>query len=154
MDFVDHVDLEATMRGRIHGSFKQRRHVFNRTVTCRVHFDVVRVATFVNCTTSWAHATRMCRHITLTISPLAIEGLSENTRNRRLTHTTRTRKEISMMQALFSQSTGQCGHDMVLTDNGFKVMRSPFSSEYLITTAHPYSFSLCDPSLTSSVRRV
>ena len=72
MHFVDHVDLVASIRGRVHRLLKQCRHFLNRTVTGSVHFDVINKATFIDCSTRFTDPARMISYTALTIWSQAI----------------------------------------------------------------------------------
>ena len=132
MDFVNHVDLVTSVRRCIHSLLKQRRHFFNGSVTCRVHFDVIDKTTFINRTTGFTDTARMIRHAALSVRTDTIEALGQNTRKRRLTDTARTGKEISMVQAIFTQCVCDRFHDGLLPDHAFKIMRAPFARQDLI----------------------
>ncbi|VVE64644.1 hypothetical protein PPN31119_01642 [Pandoraea pnomenusa] len=125
--FVDHVDLEAGIRGRVDGLLEQRRHFIDAPVRRRIHFDVIDETALVDRAARLAHTTRLGRD-----PRLAVERLGQNTRERRLADAARARKQIGVMQTLLLERVRQRTHDMLLAHQGREAFGAPFAREYLI----------------------
>jgi hypothetical protein len=125
--FVDHVDLEARIHRRIDGALEQRRHFVHAAITRRVHFHVIDEAPFVNFPARAAHAARRRGH-----AGFAIERLRENPRERGLAHTTRSGKQISVMQPSAVERVRERAHHVLLSDERSEILRSPLACENLI----------------------
>ena len=78
VDFVDHVDFETGVRGRVHGLLEQLRHFIDTPVRRGIHFNIVNEATGIDCGASVAHTARGGGDVTVAVSALAIEGLGQN----------------------------------------------------------------------------
>ena len=143
VDFVDHVNLEAALRGRVHRALKERGHVLDRTIARRIHLDVVGEASLVDRAAGGADSAGMSRHVAVAVRPLAVEGLGEDAGDRRLADAAGSREEIGVMKALFRESARERGHDVLLADDRVEVMRPPLSGEHLIA-AHPVSLVLSE----------
>ena len=122
MHFVDHVDLEPPFGRRIHRSLKELRHILNRAVRGRIHFDVVDKAPFINCAAGFAHAAGERRHA----------ALGEDAGNGGLPNAARAGKQIRVMQPPFGERTRERRHHVVLADDGFEIMGTPLAGEYLV----------------------
>ena len=78
MHFVDHVDLEAGVRRRVHGLLKQCRHLIHASVARRVHFNVIDKTPLINGTARFTNSARMIRHPALTVRSYTIKAFSQN----------------------------------------------------------------------------
>ncbi len=132
MHFVDHVDLEPPFGRRIHRSLKELRHILNRAVRGRIHFDVVDKTPFINCAASFAHAAGVRRHAALAVRALTVERLGEDAGNGGLPNAARAGKQIRVMQPPFGERTRERRHHVVLADDGFEIMGTPLAGEYLV----------------------
>ncbi|MNS83133.1 hypothetical protein D3C72_1169070 [compost metagenome] len=127
--FVDHEDLEAPLHGFVDSLLQQALHFIHATVGSGVKLCVIRKATAVDLDAVRAHPARGCRDAARAIGPRAIERLGQNARDRRLTHPTRSREQIGMVQALLGEGIGQCLHHMLLAHHFSEIPWTVFAGE-------------------------
>ena len=132
MDFVDHVDLKASVRRNVFGALQKRDHVINTAGGCRVHFDVVNEAVFVNGSTGFANAAGLSGNAALSVRPDTVQTFGKNSGNRRFTDTARTRKKVSMVKSIFRQGMRQGTNNVILSEQRRKIMRPPLACQNLV----------------------
>ena len=132
MHFVDHVDLEAGVRRRVHGLLKQCRHLIHASVARRVHFDVIDEMAFIYCAAGFTDAAWLIGDITLAVRACAVEAFRKDAGERGLANTAGSGEKVSVMNPLFTQRMSQGFDDVLLAHHAVKVVRSPFSSKNLI----------------------
>jgi hypothetical protein len=92
---VDDVDLEAPGRRHVLGGIEKLAHLVHLGIRRGIHLEEVDEAPGVDLGARPALSARMCRD-----SGLAVDRLGENPRERGLADSTRSRKEICVVQAL------------------------------------------------------
>ena len=128
--FVDHINLEAAARRRIHGVVQQLAHVVDAGVGGGVDLDQVDEAAAVDLGAGGADAAGGGGD-----AGLAIERLGENARQRRLADAARTGEQIGVVQAVLLERMGQRAHHVLLPHQAGKITRAPLAREDLVTHA-------------------
>ncbi|ERJ41197.1 hypothetical protein L810_0018 [Burkholderia sp. AU4i] len=125
--FVDHVDLEARIDGRVHGAFEQRGHFIDAAVARGIHLDVIDETPFVDLATGATHAARLRRDAGFTV-----ECLGEDPRQRRLADTAGSGKQIGVMETPAVERVRERPDDVLLADERSEILRTPLACENLI----------------------
>jgi hypothetical protein len=68
----------------------------------------------------------------ITINLLTVQGLRQNSCNRRLAHTASAGKQISMVNPAGFQAMSQCLHHMFLANKRSELPWPPFSGQHLM----------------------
>ena len=131
MHFVNHVDLVARIGGRVHRLLQKGRHFFNGAVACRVHFNVVNKTSLVDRAARFTDATRVIGHAAFAVGAHAVEAFCQNSRKRCFPNPTRSRKEVGVMESVFTQRMSERLNHRFLPHYTFKIMRPPFTGQYL-----------------------
>ncbi|CDE48066.1 dual specificity phosphatase catalytic domain protein [Sutterella sp. CAG:351] len=74
MHFVDHINLEAGVRRRVHSLLKQCRHLIHASVARRVHFDVIDEMPLIYRAACFTDAAGLIGNITLAVRTRAVEA--------------------------------------------------------------------------------
>ncbi len=130
VDFVDHVHLEAARARRIDRVLEQLGHLVDAPVRGRVELHVVDEATFVDLGAGPAGAAGRGAD-----AGLAVHGLGDDARQRRLADAAGTGEQVCVVQAIVVERMRQCAYDVVLPDQRREVTRAPFPSQYLMCHA-------------------
>ena len=126
--FVDQIDLIATACRCVLHVVQEVARIFDFGPRCRVHFDQIDEAAFVD-----LHAGRTFPARTRSNTCLTVQRLGKNARNRRLANATCSGKQVGVVQPPAFKSIGQCLQNMLLPHRLRKVFRAPFSGENEIT---------------------
>ncbi len=131
VNFVDHIDLEARIRGRVHGLLQQLRHFIHAAVGRRIHFDVIDKAPGIDGHAGIAHTAGMGGDAGHTV-----KRLGQYARQRGLADPARAGEQIGMMQALLFERMRQGAHDVLLPYQRFEALGAVFTGQYLIGHAY------------------
>ena len=104
-------------------------HLVHAAVAGGIQLGVIHKAPRINGTAGRAYAAGRSRDAALLIGTHAIERLGQNARYRCLAHAPRTRKQVSMVQALALQRIGKGGDDMALAHHFDKVFGAVFTRQ-------------------------
>ena len=130
MNFINNINFILTCGGSILRVFQHLADIINPRIRSRINFQQIHKPSTVYLHTTFTLPTRftlLCR--------ITIQTFCQNPRNRRFTHSARTRKQISMMQTPFIQGITQCFYHMLLPHQISKRFRTPLAGENLIS--HP-----------------
>jgi hypothetical protein len=128
VDFVDHVDLEASRAGRVYRLFQQLRHFLDAAVRGRVQFEVVDEAARIDFRARAAHAARLGRD-----ARFAVERFGQNARKRGLAHAAGSGEQPGVVQALRVERMRQRAHHVILSHEGIERSRPPLAGQYQIS---------------------
>ena len=132
VDFVDHVDLEACIRRCIHRLLQQLRHFINPAVGGSVDFDVVDKASGIDRHAGIAYPAGGAGNAAAAIGTLAIEGFSQDARQRGLADAAGAGEQISVVQAAAVERMRQCPHHVLLSDQSVESFGTIFKGKDLI----------------------
>ena len=132
MHFVDHVDLEARIRGGIDGLLEQGSHFGHATIRGGIHFDVIDKPAGIDFRAGLTYPTGLGSDITQTVGPDAIECLGENARKGGLANTARAGKQPGMVQAFLVERMRKSAHDVLLTDESREIPGPPLARKDLV----------------------
>ena len=127
MHLVDEVHFVTTPGRRVLQVFQQLAHVFPLGALRGINCTQINNAPFVDFTAGTTHTAGRGRH-----PPFAIQRTRQNPRNSGLAHAARTRKQVSMVQAIIVQCIDQGAQYMRLPNHFTKSTRAPFAGQNLI----------------------
>ena len=104
---VDHVDLVARVRRRVHGLLEQLRHFVDAAVRRRVHLDIVDEAAGVDRDAGFAHAARLGGDAAVAVRADAVERLGQDARQRGLADAAGPGEQVGVVQAAGLQRVRQ-----------------------------------------------
>ncbi|MCY1531089.1 hypothetical protein D9M68_663020 [compost metagenome] len=128
VDFVDHVDLEASGARCVHRLFQQLRHFLDAAVRRRVQFEVIDEASRIDFRARAAHAARLGRD-----ARFAVERFGQNARKRGLAHAPGSGEQPGVVQALRVERMRQRAHHVILSHEGIERSRPPLAGQYQIS---------------------
>ena len=147
MHFVDQVHLVAGARGRVGHVVDQFPRVLDLGARGRVHLDQVDAAAFGNFQAARTGAAGRGAD-----AAFAVETAGEDARDGGLAHTARAGKQIGVVETIAVQRMAQRLQDVLLTDQGVKCGRAPFSRQHLI--GHIESASSLEAARTATPRHM
>ena len=131
VDFVDHIDLEASRARRVDSLLKQLGHFIDASVGGGIELQIVDKTALIDFGTSLTNAARRCRDTGFTV-----ERFGQNTRECCFTDTSGASKQPSVVKSLSSQCVREGANNVVLTDQRIERARAPFTRENQI--AHKF----------------
>ena len=127
MNFVDQVDLVAPPDGCIGNVFQQFARLVDLGPGSRIDLDEVDKTPLVDLAADAAFSTGFGGD-----ALLAVERLGEDAGQRCLADAPRAGKQIGVVQPVVVQRVGESLHDMFLSHQFGKPVRTPFSREHLV----------------------
>ena len=128
VDFVDHVDLEASRAGRIDRLLQELRHFLDAAVGRGVQLKVVDEAAGIDFGAGAADATRLGGD-----AGLAVERFGQDARERGLANAPGSGEQPGVMQALRVERMGERAHHVILSHQGIERSRPPLAGQYQIS---------------------
>ena len=145
--FVDQVHLVAGARGRVGHVVDQFPRVLDLGARGRVHLDQVDAAAFGNFQAARTGAAGRGAD-----AAFAVETAGEDARDGGLAHTAGAGKQIGVVETITVQRMAQRLQYVLLTDQGVKCGRTPFSRQHLI--GHIESASSLEAARTATPRHM
>jgi len=125
--FVNHIDLVSPGSWRVNRVIEQLRHLVDTAIRCSVKLQVVNKSTHIDFGTGTALTARGRTHTLFTV-----DGLRQDSRDRRLTDASGTGKKLRMVKPAGFQRMVERPNDVILANQGIECPGTPLTGQNLM----------------------